>query len=77
MKKFDATGLPHASFEALYPTVFRGSPEVDLAWPPAPPKVARSRILSAKLGDFEVVIVHGYNFPGQMVNFRLKHIDIS
>ena len=34
MKKFDATGLPHASFEALYPTVFRaGSPDVDLGSP--------------------------------------------
>ena len=33
MKKFDATGLAHASFEALYPTVFRGSPDVDLGSP--------------------------------------------
>ena len=27
---FDATDLPHSSFEPLYPKVFRGTPEVDL-----------------------------------------------
>ena len=27
---FGATDLPHSWFEALYPKVFRGAPEVDL-----------------------------------------------
>ena len=39
---FDATDLPHSSFEPLYPKLFRGTPEVDLVstvWPPDLPKV--------------------------------------
>ena len=39
---FDATDLPHSSFEPLYPKLFGGNPEVDLVstvWPPDLPKV--------------------------------------
>ena len=48
---FDATDLPHSSFEPLYPKFFRGNPEVDLVstvWPPDLPKVRWCRFLAAK-----------------------------
>ena len=41
--KSDATDLPHSSFDLLQPTLFRGTPKVDLmstVWPPGPPKVS-------------------------------------
>ena len=48
---FDATDLPHSSFEPLYPKLFRGRPEVDLVstvWPPDLPKVRWCRKTAAK-----------------------------
>ena len=52
---FDATDLPHSSFEPLYPKLFRGTPEVDLVstvWPPDLPKVRWCRYLSPRNGCF-------------------------
>ena len=52
---FDATDLPHSSFEPLYPKLFRGTPEVDLVstvWPPDLPKVRCCRYLSPRNGCF-------------------------
>ena len=57
---FDATDLPHSSFEWLCPKDFRGSPDIDLVsiiWRPAPSKVMISQKLSETLGHFEAVFL--------------------
>ena len=71
---FDATDLPHSSFEWLCPKDFRGSPDIDLVsiiWRPAPSKVMISQKLSKTLGHFEAVFFDGNDFPGQTVDIRL------
>ena len=57
---FDATDLPHSSFEWLCPEDFNGTPDVDLVsiiWRPAPSKVMISQKLSKTLGHFGAVLL--------------------
>ena len=71
---FDATDLPHSSFEPLYPKLFRGTPEVDLVstvWPPDLPKVRLCRKNRRKKTLFLGVFLDKISFPGQTVDFCL------
>ena len=58
---FDATDLPHSSFEPLYPKLFRGTPEVDLVstvWPSDLPKVRIKRSQVMAMGKLSPIALN-------------------